>query len=89
LAGIVEPALRGGEPRFNAAKTATTLEFLDLARTVIAYAGSGCAVFCVNDRVDSRLPPGDGAHVRSHRREDLSPNDARRLLGRRDRPASR
>jgi thiamine-phosphate pyrophosphorylase len=64
------------------AKTATTLELLELARNLKAVCRDAGVAFMVNDRVDVALAAdADGAHVGHIGEEDLSPNDARRLLG--------
>jgi thiamine-phosphate pyrophosphorylase len=83
LAPIVAAALRGGVTAVQLrAKTATTLELLDLARSVGAVCAEASVPFIVNDRVDVALAAGaDGAHVGHIGEEDLSPHDARRLLG--------
>src|SRR5579859_4918254 len=83
LAPIVAAALRGGVTAVQLrAKAATTLELLELARTVGAVCQANDVAFIVNDRVDVALAAGaDGAHVGHIGEEDLSPNDARGLLG--------
>jgi thiamine-phosphate pyrophosphorylase len=83
LAPIVAAALRGGVTAVQLrAKTATTLELLELARAVGAVCADAGVPFIVNDRVDVALAAGaDGAHVGHIGEEDLSPHDARRLLG--------
>jgi thiamine-phosphate pyrophosphorylase len=83
LAPIVAAALRGGVTAVQLrAKSATTLELLELARTLGAVCAGASVPFIVNDRVDVALAAGaDGAHVGHIGEEDLSPNDARRLLG--------
>jgi thiamine-phosphate pyrophosphorylase len=83
LPDIVAAALRGGVTAVQLrAKTATTLELLDLARTLNALCREADVPFLVNDRVDVALAAeADGAHVGHIGEEDLSPHDARRLLG--------
>src|SRR5437588_3905782 len=83
LTDIVEAALRGGFTAVQLrAKTATTLELLELARNLNAVCSKANVPFIVNDRVDVALAAeADGAHVGHIGEEDLSPNDARRLLG--------
>lgn len=83
LSTIVATALRGGVTAVQLrAKTATTLELLELARTLNALCRDSHVPFMVNDRVDVALAAeADGAHVGHIGEEDLSPHDARRLLG--------
>src|SRR2546427_4483583 len=83
LPEIVSAALRGGVTAVQLrAKSATTLELLELARNLNAVCREANVPFMVNDRVDVALAAGaDGAHVGHIGEEDLSPHDARRLLG--------
>jgi thiamine-phosphate diphosphorylase len=83
LPQVVTAALRGGVTAVQLrAKTATTLELLELARNLKAVCRDAGVAFMVNDRVDVALAAdADGAHVGHIGEEDLSPNDARRLLG--------
>src|SRR5260221_1587673 len=83
LIQIVAAALRGGVTAVQLrAKAATTLELLELARNLNAVCREANVPFMVNDRVDVALAAGaDGAHVGHIGEEDLSPHDARRLLG--------
>lgn len=83
LPEVVSAALRGGVTAVQLrAKTATTLELLELARRLNAICHDANVPFIVNDRVDVALAAeADGAHVGHIGEEDLSPNDARRLLG--------
>src|SRR5205823_7861727 len=83
LSTIVAAALRGGVTAVQLrAKLATTLELLELARNLNALCREANVPFIVNDRVDVALAAGaDGAHVGHIGEEDLSPHDARRLLG--------
>jgi thiamine-phosphate pyrophosphorylase len=83
LPHIVAAALRGGVSAVQLrAKEATTLELLELARTLNALCHEAGAPFIVNDRVDVALAAeADGAHVGHIGEEDLSPHDARHLLG--------
>jgi thiamine-phosphate pyrophosphorylase len=83
LPRVVSAALRGGVTAVQLrAKTATTLELLELAQTLKAICQTANVPFIVNDRVDVALAAeADGAHVGHIGEEDLSPHDARRLLG--------
>jgi thiamine-phosphate pyrophosphorylase len=83
LPDIVAAALRGGVTAVQLrAKEATTLELLELARNLMAVCRDAHVPFIVNDRVDVALAAeADGAHVGHIGEEDLSPHDARRLLG--------
>ena len=83
LPDVVAAALRGGVTAVQLrAKTATTLEQLELARKLKELCRAAGAPFIVNDRVDVALAAeADGAHVGHIGEEDLSPTDARRLLG--------
>jgi len=83
LPDTVARALRGGVTAVQLrAKTATTLELLELARAIGSVCASAGVPFIVNDRVDVALAAeADGAHVGHIGEEDLSPHDARRLLG--------
>ena len=83
LPNVVAAAIRGGVTAVQLrAKAATTLELLELARNLNALCREGRVPFIVNDRVDVALAAeADGAHVGHIGEEDLSPHDARRLLG--------
>jgi thiamine-phosphate pyrophosphorylase len=83
LVQIVAAALRGGVTAVQLrAKAATTLELLELARNLNALCREADVPFIVNDRVDVALAAeADGAHVGHIGEEDLSPHDARHLLG--------
>ena len=83
LPDVVAAAIRGGVTAVQLrAKSATTLELLDLARTLKAVCEPARVPFMVNDRIDVALAAeADGAHVGHIGDEDLSPRDARRLLG--------
>ena len=83
LPEIVARAIRGGVTAVQLrAKTATTLEQLELARRLNATCQEAKVPFIVNDRVDVALvAEADGAHVGHIGEEDLSPHDARKLLG--------
>src|SRR5919199_3303235 len=83
LPHIVAAAVRGGATAVQLrAKTATTLVLLELAHTLLAVCREADVPFIVNDRVDVALAAeADGAHVGHIGEEDLSPHDARRLLG--------
>jgi thiamine-phosphate pyrophosphorylase len=80
---VVAAALRGGVTAVQLrAKGATTLELLELARNLNAVCREANVPFIVNDRVDVALAAGaEGAHVGHIGEEDLSPHDARHLLG--------
>jgi thiamine-phosphate diphosphorylase len=83
LVQIVAAALRGGVTAVQLrAKAATTLELLELARNLNELCREAAVPFIINDRVDVALAAeADGAHVGHIGEEDLSPNDARHLLG--------
>jgi thiamine-phosphate pyrophosphorylase len=83
LPEAVAAALRGGATAVQLrAKTATTLELLELAREINELCRSSDVPFLVNDRADVALAAeADGVHVGHIGEEDLSPQDARRLLG--------
>src|SRR5579864_7520576 len=83
LPEVVDKAVRGGVTSVQLrAKTATTLELLELARTLNNVCRERNVPFIVNDRVDVALAAeAAGAHVGHIGEEDLSPKDARRLLG--------
>jgi thiamine-phosphate diphosphorylase len=83
LLEVVAAAIRGGVTAVQLrAKMATTLEQLELARGLMEVCGRASVPFIVNDRVDVALAAeSDGAHVGHIGEEDLSPQDARRLLG--------
>jgi thiamine-phosphate pyrophosphorylase len=83
LPDIVTAALRGGVTAVQLrAKSATTLELLELARNLNGVCKEAGVPFVVNDRIDVALAAeADGAHVGHIGEEDLSPHDARRLLG--------
>jgi thiamine-phosphate pyrophosphorylase len=80
---VVAAAVRGGVTAVQLrAKEATTLELLELARNLNAVCREADVPFIVNDRIDVALAAeADGAHVGHIGEEDLSPHDARRLLG--------
>jgi len=80
---VVAAALRGGVTAVQLrAKMATTLQQLELARGLKEVCAQANVPFIVNDRVDVALAAeSDGAHVGHIGEEDLSPQDARRLLG--------
>ena len=83
LLTVVAAAIRGGVTAVQLrSKAATTLELLDLARNLNVLCREANVPFIVNDRVDVALAAeADGAHVGHIGEEDLSPHDARRLLG--------
>jgi thiamine-phosphate pyrophosphorylase len=83
LPTLVSAAIRGGVTAVQLrAKSATTLELLDVARTLNGICREAGVPFIVNDRVDVALAAeADGAHVGHIGEEDLSPHDARHLLG--------
>jgi thiamine-phosphate pyrophosphorylase len=83
LVSGVAQAIQGGVTAVQLrAKDATTLEYLELARALRTLCTAQGVPFIVNDRVDVALAAGaDGVHV-GHRGEvDMTPKDARRLLG--------
>src|SRR5919201_269600 len=79
----VSAALKGGVTAVQLrAKDATTLEQLELARALRRVCNEAGVPLVVNDRVDVALAAdADGVHVGHIGEEDLSPHDARRLLG--------
>src|SRR5438067_12456251 len=83
LTTVVAAAIRGGVTAVQLrSKSATTLELLDLARNLNVLCRDANVPFIVNDRVDVALAAeADGAHVGHIGEEDISPKDARRLLG--------
>src|SRR3989442_1458353 len=83
LPELVAAALRGGVTAVQLrAKSATTLELLELARNLNALCREADVPLIVNDRVDVALAAeADGVHGGHIGEEDLSPHDARRLLG--------
>ena len=83
LQHVVAAAIRGGVTAVQLrAKEATTLELLELARNLNAVCQEANVPFIVNDRVDVALAAeASGAHVGHIGEEDLSPKDARHLLG--------
>jgi thiamine-phosphate diphosphorylase len=83
LPEAVTEAVRGGVTAVQLrAKAATTLELLELARALHTLCTAAGVPFLVNDRVDVALAAeADGVHVGHIGEEDLSPHDARRLLG--------
>jgi thiamine-phosphate diphosphorylase len=83
LRDVVAAALRGGVTAVQLrAKVATTLEQLRLARWLKEVCEQAGVPLLVNDRVDVALAAdSDGAHVGHIGEEDMSPQDARRLLG--------
>jgi len=80
---VVAAALAGGVTIVQLrAKGLTTREQLDLARELRTLCASRGVPFVVNDRVDVALAArADGVHVGHQGMEDISPADARRLLG--------
>ena len=83
LVEAVSAALRGGVTAVQLrAKNATTLEQLELARALRRVCSDAGVPLVINDRVDVALAAdADGVHVGHIGEEDLSPHDARRLLG--------
>lgn len=80
LAALADAAATGGATLLQLRdKTASTRAFIDSARAV-KTALAGRIPLLINDRVDVALAIGaDGIHVG---RDDMTPRDARRLLGR-------
>ncbi len=83
LVPCVARAIRGGVTAVQLrAKDATTLEYLELAREIRTLCTAEGVAFIVNDRVDVALAAeADGVHVGHRDEEDMTPKDARRLLG--------
>lgn len=83
LPGVVAAAIRGGVTMVQLrAKGATTLQQVALARALAEVCAPAGVPLIVNDRVDVALASRvAGAHVGHIGEEDLSPADARRLLG--------
>src|SRR5579884_694777 len=83
LPEVVRAALEGGVTAVQVrAKTATTLELLDLSRALHGVCEAAGVPLIVNDRVDVALAAeATGVHVGHIGEEDLSPKDARKLLG--------
>jgi len=83
LPDLVSAAIAGGATLVQLrAKGLSTLDQVHLARAIGVRCRDGRVPFLVNDRVDVALAVGaDGAHVGHLGQEDLSPEDARRLLG--------
>src|SRR5919202_734502 len=83
LPEVVAAAIRGGVTIVQLrAKGATTLEQMELAHALKEVCAPAGVPLIVNDRVDIALAAeADGAHVGHIGEEDLSPRDARRLLG--------
>ncbi len=79
----VRAAIRGGVTMVQLrAKAESTLQQLELARSLREICHAANVPFVVNDRVDVALAAdADGAHVGHIGEEDLTPQDARRLLG--------
>src|SRR3989442_12696619 len=83
LPEIVGAALRGGVTAVQLrAKSATTLELLELARKLNALCREADVPLIVNDRVDGALDAeADGVHVGHIGEEGPSPHDGVRPLG--------
>ncbi|MBV9357207.1 MAG: hydroxyethylthiazole kinase, partial [Chloroflexi bacterium] len=83
LVSGVARALQGGVTAVQLrAKDATTLEYLELARALRSLCTAEGVPLIVNDRVDVALAAeADGVHVGHRGEEDMTPKDARRLLG--------
>lgn len=79
----VNAALRGGCTLVQLrAKSASTLEQIDLTRKLLAVCKPFGVPVVVNDRVDVALAAGaNGVHLGHPGVEDMLPEDARRLLG--------
>lgn len=77
---LVRAALRGGAGIVQLReKSLTTPDLVRLAKRLNRIARAHGALFIVNDRVDAALASGaDGVHLGP---DDMSPADARRLLG--------
>jgi hydroxyethylthiazole kinase/thiamine-phosphate diphosphorylase len=83
LVPCVARAIQGGVTAVQLrAKEATTLEYLELARELHTLCTAEGVPFIVNDRLDVALAAeADGVHVGHRDEEDMTPKDARRLLG--------
>jgi len=83
LVEAVAAALQGGVTAVQLrAKEATMLELLELARAINDLCHTSDVPFVVNERADVALAAeADGVHVGHIGQEDLSPHDARKLLG--------
>jgi thiamine-phosphate diphosphorylase len=84
LAEAVASALRGGVTAVQLrAQSLSTIELLELARTLHALCAEAAVPFVLNDRVDVALAAeADGVHVGLIDPEEQdSPQDARNLLG--------
>lgn len=77
----VKAAIRGGARLVQyREKESGTKRMIEEAREIAAICKKAKATFIVNDRVDVALASGaDGVHIGP---EDMSPEDARRMLGR-------
>ena len=83
IAEAVAAAIRGGVTAVQLrAKDATTLELMDMARSLREVCDAADIPLLINDRVDVALAADTaGVHVGHIGEEDMSPQDARRLLG--------
>lgn len=83
LPEVVASAIEGGVTLVQLRmKGVTTLGYVALARTLDAVCRHAGVPFVVNDRVDVALASdADGVHVGHQGEEDMSPEDARRLVG--------
>lgn len=83
LPGAVAAAIRGGVTCVQLrAKKETTLQMIELARLINDVCVPAGVPLIVNDRVDVALAAEiDGVHVGHLGEEDMSPKDARRLVG--------
>jgi len=83
LTRVVAAAIRGGVTCVQLrAKKETTLRMIELGRELKEVCASSGVPFIVNDRVDVALAvEADGVHVGHLGEEDMSPRDARRLMG--------
>lgn len=80
LPALARAVLAGGARLLQVrAKTLPSGELLAISRSVVAEAAAAGAVVIVNDRADVALAAGaSGVHVGQ---DDLSPSDARRIVG--------
>lgn len=80
LPALARAVLAGGARLLQVrAKTLPSGELLAISRSVVAEAAAAGAVVIVNDRADVALAAGaGGVHVGQ---DDLSPSDARRIVG--------
>ncbi len=83
MVDAVSAAIRGGATAVQLrAKSATTLDLLEMARVLRGVCDAAGVPLLINDRVDVALAADTaGVHVGHIGEEDMSPQDARHLLG--------